>query len=59
MVNSRLLMAIAYCAVMNGCTMGFDQSMMNNMNIISQYLDYFNLDALYKVCFPLQLILDQ
>jgi MFS family permease len=51
-VNSRLLMAIAvYCVVMNGCTMGFDQSMMNNMNIITQYLDYFNLDASYEVLF--------
>ncbi|CDK29778.1 unnamed protein product [Kuraishia capsulata CBS 1993] len=45
-VNSKVLMAIAvYCAIMNGCTMGFDQSMMNNVNIIDQYIDYFNLNS--------------
>lgn len=45
-VNSRKLMAAAlFCAIVNGCTMGVDQSMMNNLNMIDQYIDYFNLDA--------------
>ncbi|QPG74619.1 hypothetical protein FOA43_001951 [Brettanomyces nanus] len=45
-VNSRRLMAVAlFCAIINGCTMGVDQSMMNNLNMIDQYIDYFNLDS--------------
>ncbi|RFU29524.1 hypothetical protein B7463_g6815, partial [Scytalidium lignicola] len=31
-------------AVFNGCTQGYDQSMMNNLNLVEQYTDYFHLD---------------
>ncbi|ESW97668.1 hypothetical protein KL918_003043 [Ogataea parapolymorpha] len=45
-VNSAKLMAIALaCAIINGCTMGVDQSMMTNLNMIDQYLEFFNLDS--------------
>ncbi|KAH3661485.1 hypothetical protein OGAPHI_006332 [Ogataea philodendri] len=44
--NSGRLMATAlFCAIINGCTMGVDQSMMTNLNMIDQYLTYFNLDS--------------
>ncbi|EGV61632.1 hypothetical protein PSN45_000312 [Yamadazyma tenuis] len=39
------------CATINGATMGVDQSMMNNLNIIDQYIEYFDLDANYEGLF--------
>ncbi|VEU22146.1 DEKNAAC103127 [Brettanomyces naardenensis] len=39
------LMVPLLCAIVNGCTMGVDQSMMNNLNMIDLYINYFHLDA--------------
>lgn len=43
--STKLMAAALFCAIVNGCTMGVDQSMMNNLNMIDQYIDYFNLDS--------------
>ncbi|KUI55193.1 Lactose permease [Cytospora mali] len=43
--NGQVLMGLVLLtAVFNGCTQGYDQSSMNNFNLISQYTEYFHLD---------------
>ncbi|KAF2489097.1 hexose transporter [Lophium mytilinum] len=43
--SSTLTVLLIVVAVVNSATLGFDSSMMNGLNILPQYKDYFHLNA--------------
>lgn len=34
-----MMVLVFLTAVFNGCTQGYDQSMMNNLNLVDKYVD--------------------